>query len=735
MKKIIYLPLLALILALGNLAFAQNYALDFDGIDDKVGFIDNEVLNPTFAITVEAWINADSWKSSIWAGTIVSKQGTNPDRGYCLTVGEGGKAEFTVAIGNQWKAVATPAVMGLSAWYHIAGVYDGATISIYINGVLQNSMALTGNINPSNGVALNFADNPTWSGRFFDGRIDEVRIWNIGRTAEEILENMGTEIDPETPGLIGYWDFNEGTGNTLNDLTENENNGFCLNMNPEPVWVDGFVPATTDIGVIGIASPSILGQGFTANEKIAVEVKNFANQVVESFQLSYYIDDGETVSETVNVTIEPFETYIYEFSNTVNLSGLESIEITAICNHEDDVNTSNDSITVEISQSLEILVFDEVRHNFGSAGQTHLRTVYMPESLDEFSELKLLIDLKCPSGGCDLWDQFGRIGLLKDGEMWELARYITPYAVACGGWEFDITDFRNLLVNRIDLESYIQVWGSSGWLVDAKLIVTPGTPAYTNIKVDKLWSEDYWVYGDPEISHDLPEINIFIDEATDKLKVRLTNTGHGQGNTSNAAEFMNVDHILKVGDAEIVHVVWKNDCNQNSCSPQSGTWQISRAGWCPGQDVQPHLFDLNGLYTPGENLSIDYILHDYTNLLNSGYNDNTHTEPFLRVHGYLISYLDDDLTGIDCKLADISNLKIYPNPAKEQVQITGSFISDEPVTIEIYNMLGNVLVVKNITPNNGSINENIALNNLKSGVYFVRISSENNLSIKKLIIE
>jgi hypothetical protein len=70
------------------------------------------------------------------------------------------------------------------------------------------------------------SDNGVAASRYWNGRIDEVRIWNRSLIAAELQTNMNTHIDPaQQTGLAGYWRFNEGTGTTVNDLSSNSNNG------------------------------------------------------------------------------------------------------------------------------------------------------------------------------------------------------------------------------------------------------------------------------------------------------------------------------------------------------------------------------------------------------------------------------------------------------------------------------------------------------------------------------
>jgi hypothetical protein len=55
--------------------------------------------------------------------------------------------------------------------------------------------------------------------RQFDGGFDELRLWNVARTAEEIQATMTGEVAPSSPGLAAYWRFNEGSGTTVDDTS------------------------------------------------------------------------------------------------------------------------------------------------------------------------------------------------------------------------------------------------------------------------------------------------------------------------------------------------------------------------------------------------------------------------------------------------------------------------------------------------------------------------------------
>jgi len=82
--------------------------------------------------------------------------------------------------------------------------------------------------------------------QYFDGKIDEVAVWNVALNAADVtsLYNSGNGLKASANSgyydnsgdLIGYWKFNEGSGSTLTDSTSNSNNGTLTNMDSSD-WV------------------------------------------------------------------------------------------------------------------------------------------------------------------------------------------------------------------------------------------------------------------------------------------------------------------------------------------------------------------------------------------------------------------------------------------------------------------------------------------------------------------
>ena len=110
----------------------------------------------------------------------------------------------------------------LQQWHNCAMTYDGTSMKAYLDGNLVGTETLSGSYVSSN--ADFYLGN--WNQQeLFEGRIDNPSVWNRALPQSEIQQYMSCPPTGNEAGLVGYWNFNEGSGNTVNDLTSNGNNG------------------------------------------------------------------------------------------------------------------------------------------------------------------------------------------------------------------------------------------------------------------------------------------------------------------------------------------------------------------------------------------------------------------------------------------------------------------------------------------------------------------------------
>ncbi|MEP6713808.1 MAG: LamG-like jellyroll fold domain-containing protein, partial [Ferruginibacter sp.] len=172
-------------------------ALNFDGINDYVSL--------PFAIngdyTKEAWINLASTSG---ASNIVSGNNTYfyVTAGGILTAGQSG----SIAVVSDVTAL----VPGI--WYHVAVTFNATSgaMNLYKNGAVVSS-----------GVAPAYIEPVLEIGRFssanyFNGTMDEVRVWSTERSVSEIPASKDCELTGDEPGLLAYYKFNQGTAGANN---------------------------------------------------------------------------------------------------------------------------------------------------------------------------------------------------------------------------------------------------------------------------------------------------------------------------------------------------------------------------------------------------------------------------------------------------------------------------------------------------------------------------------------
>ena len=101
----------------------------------------------------------------------------------------------------------------IGEWCHIAAVSGQGGMRLYYNGVLVGTNSYTGSFSALPAESKNYLGKSNWGSQDADlqGQMDEVRVWNVRRTEEQVRENMLRNLTGREAGLVGLWNFNDGT--------------------------------------------------------------------------------------------------------------------------------------------------------------------------------------------------------------------------------------------------------------------------------------------------------------------------------------------------------------------------------------------------------------------------------------------------------------------------------------------------------------------------------------------
>ncbi|SMF13877.1 peptide-N-glycosidase F-related protein [Pseudobacteriovorax antillogorgiicola] len=300
-----------------------------------------------------------------------------------------------------------------------------------------------------------------------------------------------------------------------------------------------------------------------------------------------------------------------------------------------------------LAQGQEVSIFTAEHVYFGNGQNKREVTqdVKLPSGSESYEQVILSVRTYCPNDRCDWWDRKGALYVETDeGQTVELMRFMTPYRVGAR-WNLDVTDLQPLLKGPKRFRVFIDTWvgpghpQGDGWLVDATLKYTKGVPKDRPLAVLPLVSAKSIEYGNPSVETLAGRVVEFSEEFS-KAKIWTYVTGHGQGNTDNCAEFCQRRHTLSLGNWSTSRVIWRDNCRDTVTEgPQMGTWIYDRAGWCPGDKVNPWVETLPGSALGlGQETSFQWQPEAYTNHRRDDYDNNGHTMPYYQISAFMVLF-------------------------------------------------------------------------------------------------
>jgi hypothetical protein len=230
--------------------FEPGGALALDGRDDYAEVPHADELN-AFPLTVMAWVRTTRNTSEI--NGIISKQVISSATGYSLVLHEGRVRAWYF---RDPSTSASPeggldgGFIADGSWHHIAFAVDQLGSVLFVDGVQKaeygwNSVTPSddGFGGPATTVATLIFGNLEGQANGFAGAIDEISLWNAFLSELEIIYYKARRVDhADSSQIIGIWHFDEKSGNSAGDATDN---GHAAVLKNGASWIDSPVPATT----------------------------------------------------------------------------------------------------------------------------------------------------------------------------------------------------------------------------------------------------------------------------------------------------------------------------------------------------------------------------------------------------------------------------------------------------------------------------------------------------------
>jgi hypothetical protein len=202
-------------------------AMHFDGIDDLITVADSNSLDLTSAATLMAWVkveNQNGWRNILFKHNV-------SDLTYGLYANNStsalGQPIAYVNSGGVIRSASASEGAYTGRWVHVAVTFGAGSLKMYVNGVLERTVATPGTIAVSTGP-LWLGGDLDWLDEYFVGVMDEVRILGVALPVADIRTLMRTPVVPCTAipptaptGLVAAYNFDNGTASDTTGLGHN----------------------------------------------------------------------------------------------------------------------------------------------------------------------------------------------------------------------------------------------------------------------------------------------------------------------------------------------------------------------------------------------------------------------------------------------------------------------------------------------------------------------------------
>ena len=147
------------------------------------------------------------------------------------------------------------------ACHHVAVTKSADSLRFYADGLHIGSKVLQGDPSTTTTAATMLIGNDAPDPQPFQGHIAQLRVWNEARSQAQLQADMGLSLPGTTPGLVGYWELNDASGQVVVDKTTTADGQLGTALDPEsedPSWVDDCCDLQQTTGLVEASGPLLL---------------------------------------------------------------------------------------------------------------------------------------------------------------------------------------------------------------------------------------------------------------------------------------------------------------------------------------------------------------------------------------------------------------------------------------------------------------------------------------------
>ena len=720
--------------------------LNFDGVDDYVQVPSGiNVANSSFTVEFYAKRNSTNIDSYIIT------QGFEANNNL-LHIGFRGNNDFTFAFWYNDINIPATNYVADNEWHHWSCVYnmENATREVYQDGILVGSSAVPAPYTGNGVLQIGVKNNSQY---FFNGNLDDIRIWNVAKTADQVTASKNCELQGDETGLIAYYNFNEGLDanenaafTTLNDATINANNGSLTNF------------ALTGNTSNWLAGSPILSGSIVPSEAIVSSPVNYtqndsatpltATLGANGSELLWYTAETGGVGSAIAPTPSTMTTGSTSYWVTsANANGCESERTELVVNVIEPATHLNFD---GIDDYVNINIGTFTTQNFNYTHEFWFKTTSANSTIFNFS------DTGMPNSG-----GFNKTIYLQNGNLVSYVynnteNYITSTATFNDNNWHHVTEIVTFSERRLYVDGTLIGTDTSfsnqnfGYIVLGASNLTPGVYFEGEIDEVRIWNtalsiDDVNTTGNCQLQGDEANLLAYYQfnqgtDATDNTSVTTlidatANAYNGNlinfsltGNTSNwlagspigAAPIVTMqpqDQTITETDTAVVFTV-------SASNVTSYQWEVfledgEGGSWMPLDDsfTDPDVtgFTTNTLTISGDNVSFVVglqfrVVMNGTASCNVISNEVTVTDETLSVSNFLIN-----------------EVKVFPNPTTDKVKVTLSKVQDFEITV--YDLNGRLL----LNSKNRSDAFLLDLTDYQNGIYIIKTKINQKEAINRVI--